>query len=202
MKYKILCLLLLASLSFHAQATPILSFDPTDQQVELGGSVSVDLRISDLGDDILTGFDIDVSFDDAILGFDSFAFGTGLDVFLLGANFTDVFEFGGTVNVFELSFDSDEDLMDFQPNDFVLGTFTFTALMLGTSSLDVTFSLLSGQFEFDPLLGFDVPKELFADVEGGSIEVVSVPEPGTLALLSIGLAGMGLARGKKKSLIQ
>ena len=185
MKTKTLCLLLLVGFSFHAQAIT-LSFDPAAQNVGFGETVTVDLRISDLGDDILTGFDIDVSFDDSLLGFDSFSFGLGLDTFGFGT-FNDVVDFGGTVNVFEVSFDFDADLMDFQPNDFVLGTFTFTGgFVFGTSALDVTFSLLSGEFDvnFNPI-------ELFPVLESGSI---TVPEPATLLLLVGGLLGIAVSR--------
>ncbi len=191
MKYKILCLLLLVGASFHSQAA-IISFDPSDQTVGLGDSVSVDIRISDLGDDILTGFDLDISFDDAILGFGSFTFGTGLDVFGLGT-LNDVIDWGGgLVNIFELSFDFDEDLELFQPNDFVLGTFNFSTLSMGTSALDTfLFGGLTGGFVFDDALGFEVASVVQADLQSGSI---TVPEPGILLLFITGLLGMGIFR--------
>jgi len=190
MKFKTLCLLLLAGFSFHAQAA-IISFDPVDQTVALGDSVSVDIRVSDLGDDILTGFDLDISFDDSILGFDSFSFGTGLDTFGFGT-INDVFDWGGgLVNIFELSFDFDEDLELFQPNDFVLGTFNFSTLSMGTSALDTTFANLSGGFVFDPDLGFEVASVVQADLQSGTI---TVPEPGILLLFITGLLGMGILR--------
>ncbi len=101
----------------------------------------------------------------------------------------------GVVNVFELSFDFDDDLMLFQPNDFVLGTFVFSTLSIGTSPLDITFALLSGQFVFDPDLGFEVATELSADVQSGSITVV--PEPGALALAVLALLSL-LAHGRRR----
>ncbi len=193
MKLKFLFLLLSVGFSRPSQAI-VLSFDPSDQSVVLSDNASVDLRISGLGDDILTGLDVDVSFDDSILGFLSFTYGTGLDVFGFGTiNGTTIG--AGVVNVFELSFDFDEDLMLLQPNDFVLGTFVFSTLSIGTSPLDITFALLSGQFVFDPDLGFEVATELSADVQSGSITVV--PEPGALALAALALLSL-LAHGHRR----
>jgi hypothetical protein len=146
-----------------------------------------------LGDDILTGFDLDISFDDTILGFTGFDFGTGLDSFLIGANIQDATDFSdgfgsGLVNVFELSFDSDSDLMIFQPNDFVLGTFSFDTLSLGTSALDISFALLSGEFD-----DFGFATELQAVVQSGSVSVVPpavIPIPAAIWLFGTGLVGL------------
>ena len=189
-KCKLLSLLLLAGFAFQSQAA-VISFDPSAQSVGLGDVATVDLRISGLGDEILTGFDMDISFDDSILAFSDFAFGTGLDTFGFGT-INDVFDYGdGTVNVFELSFDFDDDLRDFQPNDFILGTFTFDTLAMGTSALNVTYALLSGEFIYDDLLGFDIVSEVQADLQSGSI---TVPEPGIMLLLITGLLGFGIQK--------
>ena len=101
---------------------------------------------------------------------------------------------GGYINIAEVSFDFDEDLMDFQPNSFVLGTLNFTGLVKGISAIDIVPLELTGEFEFDAGLGFDVPKLLFPDVEGGSIKV---PEPATLLLFMGGLLGFGMSRKLK-----
>ena len=197
MKHKFPCLVLLLGLSIQAQAT-VIGFNPSDQQVGINGTTTVELVISDLGDDILTGFDLSIFFDDTILAFDGFEFGTDclgfscLDVLGFDANVTDVTDWGfGEVEVFELSFDLDEDLELFQPDEFVLGTFTFTGIDFGTSALDIFVWELSGAFVFDEDLGDFVASSLDADVESGSIEV---PEPGTLLLLISGLLGIALCR--------
>ena len=194
MKYKIICLLLLVGASFHSQAA-ILSFGP-DQSVGLGDVASVDIRISQLGDEILTGFDLDISFDDSFLAFQSFTVPsptTGLDPFGFDDGFFSYsIDFGfGTVGVGDLSLELDSTLFATQADSFVLGTLTFDALSLGTSGLDFSYALLAGAFVFDPDLGFEVPSEVLADLQSGSI---TVPEPGILLLFITGLLGMGMLR--------
>ena len=168
----------------------LISFAPSSQSVGLGDPVTVDLRISGLGDDILTAFDLDIGFDDSILGFQSFTFGTGLDVGFFGT-INGVFDSGGTVNVFELSFDDDQDLKDFQPNDFILGTFDFSTLSVGTSALSIAVFGLAGE------LG----SSLDADVQSGSITVTApaaVPVPAAIWLFGTGLIGLiGFSKRRK-----
>ena len=47
-----------------------------------------------------------------------------------------------------------------------------------------------GEYTFTELLNYDGG--------GDSKEEVPVPEPGTIALLGLGLVGLGIARGKRK----
>jgi len=195
-----ICLIVALGLLHMGAASAItLGFDPSSQSVGLGDPASVDLRISGLGDEILSTFDLDISFDDSILGFQSFTFGTGLDTFGFGT-LNGATDFGGgLVNVFELSFDFDQDLIDFQPNDFVLGTFTFDTLSYGTSALDIEVLALGGEFIFDPGLGYFVAKSLDADLQSGSISVV--PVPAAIWLFGTGLIGL-IGFGKRRAAIQ
>ena len=182
---------ILVLLQFGPASAATLSFDPSNQSVGLSDSVLVDLRISGLGDDILTGFDLDISFDDSILGFQGFTFVTGLGP----GTINDVTDSGGgIVNVFELSFETDEDLMASQPNDFVLGTFNFNALSIGTSALDIIIIGLAGEFVFDDLLGMEVASELSADTQSGSVSVIPVPA----AIWLFGTALIGLVGFSKR----
>jgi len=178
--------------SLQAQAA-LISFNPGNQTVGLGEITIVDLQISDLGDDILTTFDLDIGFDNSILDFQGFTFGTGLDTFGFGT-INGATDFGsGLVNIFEVSFDFDQDLKDFQPNDFVLGTFTFDTLSIGTSALDITVNALGGEFVFDPVLGFEIASALEADLQSGSISVV--PVPAAIWLFGTALIGLvGISR--------
>lgn len=203
MKKRILCLIALLGLGMQAHAT-VITFVPSDSNTSIGNSVSVDIVISDLGDDdfstaeiegILSTFDLSIFFDDTIIQFDSFEFGTDcfgftcLDVLGFDFNILGAFDLGGQIDVFEISFDDDLDLDFFQPNDFVLGTFTFTGLEIGVSALDIVVNELGGGFD-----EFGFAASLDADVVSGSIEV---PEPGTLLLLMSGLLGLRMARPKK-----
>ncbi len=196
---KFFLLPLLVGLSFQAQSA-VIGFSPSSSSVDLGESFDVDLTISGLGDDILTGFDLDVNFDDSVLGFAGFDFGTGLDVFGFGLNLQFVNDLGGLVNVFEVSFDFDIDLELFQPDEFVLGTFHFVGIGEGSSGLSVSAppfgEALSGGFKFDPFLGFEVATALDMEVEAGS---VNVPEPGVAFLFATGLLAFGAQRKLNKA---
>ena len=200
MKKRILCLLVLLGLGMQAHAT-VISFVPSDQNTSVGNTVSVDLVISDLGADFVSTFDLSIFFDDTIISFESFVFGSDcggfscLDVMGFDANIEDVIDWGGgEVEVAEVSFDFDEDLDLLQPDEFVLGTFVFSGLNIGVSALDIFVWEVGGAFVFDETLGFFVASSLDVDVVGGSIEV---PEPGTLLLLMSGLLGLRMARPKK-----
>jgi hypothetical protein len=168
-----------------------LSFDPSSQNVGVGDPVSVDLRISGLENDILSGFDLEISFDDSILSFQSFTVGpgpTGLDPF--GLDFGALsygFDLGfGTAAVGDLSLETDATLQFFQPDSFVLGTLNFNALSWGTSALDISSFLLAGELALP----------LDADVQSGSVSVV--PVPAAIWLFGTGLIGLvGFSKRRK-----
>jgi hypothetical protein len=60
-KQFIVCLIAaLGFLQFGTASAATLSFDPSNQTIGLGNVAIVDLRISGLGADILTGLDLDI----------------------------------------------------------------------------------------------------------------------------------------------
>lgn len=171
--------------AFPSQAAIILSFNPTVQNVPVGSSVDVALVISGLTDGAapsLSTFDLDVSFNPAILGFDNATFGDPvlgdqLDLSGMGS-LTSATPGVDTVNLFELSFDSPSDLNTLQAGSFTLATLTFNALSIGTSNLEISVNAL-GDSLGDPLT---------ATIQSGSIK--SIPEPPSLLLVSMGILGM------------
>jgi len=176
-----------------------LSFVPDSSTVTQGGSVNVDLVVSDLGhftDNSLSAYDLDVTFDSTLLTFNGITFGTGLDIWGLGGNITDVdSSTPGLIDFYEISFDFEEDLNDYQEGSFTLATLSFTASTTSTGTSALLFS--------DVMLSDAGWSSLTADtINSGSIEVASasspVPEPATVLLLASGLLGMGFLKRRQE----
>jgi len=175
----------------------------------LDGNI-VDIVVSDLGGQIVSAFDILVTYDstaltalDAIVGdrslgpdFDGHAISYLDDISApLGDNTgwtirgTDV-STPGEVSLFELSLLDDADLLAQQIDSFLLGSIAFDAVV---EAAEVTLDSLA--FVWDIGLELDV-KGLNADP---IFPVTGVPEPGTLLLLGSGLLGFGLSRRQARS---
>jgi len=175
-----------------------IGFTPVTQNVALGNQAVVDLFISGLGNygpPSLGVFDLDVTFDSSILSFSSAAYGDlvqGDQLDLSGLGSTMVTTPGAvSLNLFELSLDSIDDLNNLQAGAFTLATLTFVTIGIGTSPLG-----LLGLTE--NALGDANGDPLSADIQSGSVNVSgnAVPEPGTLVLVCSGLAVIGCLRKK------
>jgi hypothetical protein len=154
--------------------------------VTVGSLFDVDLIITGLATADLASFDVDVTFDDAVVGFQGYTLGSELTDPILGQFDFSLGETGpGEVNLAEASAvlppPDDFGFFSAQPDLFVLATMTFEALATGTADFGIGETYL-----FDP---FDV--ELDAVVPG---QVQVVPLPGAAFLFAGALAALGLLR--------
>lgn len=162
-----------------AHASVMLSFEPTISGLQL----DVGVRISGLGNGAppsLGAYDLDVSFDDVILDFAGLTFGdpvlgNQLDFSVFGsiADFSEDSDPNiGLVDFFEISLEPPGVLDSSQADSFIVATLTFD----GTDPSSLSFASV-----------------VLSDSVGNRI---AVPEPATLALIGLGLAGIRYQRRK------
>lgn len=169
-----------------------ISINPATQVGTVGSPLLVDILIADLGDfssPALGNFDIFVSYDSSLLTPTDAAYGTQLnqgdsfdsfqDGLLLESGPTAECPTASCFEIAEISFLSDQDLIDGQPADFVVASITFDTLAAGTSALAFQFTEFGDEFG----------DEIFGVLQqNGSITVeaaiVAVPLPASLLLFS------------------
>ena len=189
------CLLKVSSVS-----AIMIDFVPASSSVEQGASLNVDIVISDLASagEIVSAYDLNVSYDSSYLSATDVTFGNYLDdLFFPGFTLQDSsLTTPGLINLSELSLLSDAELAAQQPDSFTLATLTFEALAIGTSALI---------FEPDPFFGIDVKGNFFEvlalDAGTGSVTVtgpVGVPEPSSLLLFALAFLFPGFFRRTNK----
>lgn len=175
----------------------IIGFEPSSQTAIPGDTVSLDLVVSDLGTDSVGDFDIDIAYDISALSFLGYSLGSGLgDIGLFEAIDFSLGDFGGLINLSEVSLllPGELDLLQ-AGTSLTLATLDFSVdvLALGSStavSIDTVWAIGDG---FGQALAVSA-------LNDGVISNpdVNVPEPSVLALMVLGLVGVGFSRRDKK----
>ncbi len=191
-----LALMALAATAWHddAAAAPVVSVNPTSQDIIVGGVAAVDIVVSGLTEAV-GGFSFTLSFNDGIVEGLSFTNDPGLTMGLDPLDLSFGFGAGGSSPLdifFVADFLEDEaSLAAAQGASFVLTTITFEGLVNGLSPLTLSDVVLSNWDGTETLA--------LAGVRNGSICVggncvTTIPEPATYALVALALAGMGALR--------
>lgn len=173
---------LISAFSSNVFATPVLSFGNSGgdvaQSYNLGDTVSLDVWISGLEATDLGGFDMNLSFNGAVTGYQQTVFGTDLDdsVFYgLAAVPTS----SNSLNLSGFSLLAD---LSTQADALKLFTLVFTAGEAGTSTLKLDDVLLSDA------MGLELASESYLAEITVKGTPASVPEPGALGLILGALA--------------
>lgn len=179
-------LMLCAVLAEPASAVSI-GFDPEVLDVALGASVTVDVVFSDLGGEIISAYDLDITYDPAVVDATGVVFTTSLgdELFFETLNAFDV-SAAGTIDLAQLSLLPDPTLEILQPGDPVtVATLLFDTVGVGTTELGFVFDAFNDVKGRDGLI-----VETLA--EGGSIRVQDpgpgIPEPSGALLFAVGVA--------------
>ena len=176
----------------------LLDFVPANQTVVVGNPLTVDVVISglDAANEIVSAFDLDVTYDSSILSATNVTFGLDLgdpSIFEALTDFTLLSP--GVVDFAELSLLSDTDLASLQGDSVTLATLAFDAVEIGQSTLN-----FGGAPPINDVKGRN-NEILPLTVGTGNVAVAPIPEPSTMFLFGSGLAGlvgMRLLQARKK----
>lgn len=208
MRQSLIAGLLAGMLASPAAFALSVTIDPATITNPVGSAFAYSVRINDLGSEILSGYDISVSFNPAILSLSNVVFGSGLNGGLLDASNQVTLSSAGGVEVADTATQSDATLQGSQANSFTLFTLNFIGLAEGTDSIVLTSNLLAGHSEPDAF-GDLIPVELTADLVSGARAVVTqqggggggggtVPEPASYGLAALALAGLVASRKRSQ----
>jgi MYXO-CTERM domain-containing protein len=182
-----------------AQAATV-TITPTPISVLTGDTFSLDIKVSNLGTEIVSVFDLNVYFNPAMLTGVSYTLGAGLggtwtDLSFVDVNNFDLFAFSNLVDPADPA--TDDLLAALQsPGGFTLATLTFDAVGAGVSFVD--FGLGSNERD---IVGRSA-QFISVQFQGACVAVnsptggnnvcrtTSIPEPSTYTLAALALAGI------------
>ncbi len=189
-------LLMSGALALLMSASPanadIIEFRPQSLVAGLGETIALDIFATDLDGEIVSAYDLDITYDSLILSAVGVTFGSSLGDPL----FFDVLEafevsVPGLIDLAQLSLLPDDLLFAMQGGgDVFLATVVFETLAAGVSSLDFVFDA------FNDVKGFDAAVLPVTGIAGQVVveSPVAVPEPPPAALLLTGLVLLILQR--------
>lgn len=135
----------------HSAAANIIEFRPQTVDVNLGETVAVDVFASNLDGEIISAYDLDITYDSLVLAATGVTFAGGLGDPL----FFEVFEsfdlsMPGLIDLAQLSLLPDALLFGMQGGDeLLLATIVFDTLSVGVSALDFIFDAVNDVKTFD-----------------------------------------------------
>ena len=172
----------------QANAT-IIGLESSAASLQQNQQFTIDLWARDLGTNVVSGFDMDIGFDNTAILFQSASFGS-----LLGDGFDsiqDVVNLGSVINLAELSFLFESDLFALQGGaDFILGSLTFVANQTGTTQISIFDSMVTGADPFTTTFSGQANSLTF------NVASAQVPEPASWLLFFFALFTGRLARNK------
>lgn len=185
-----------------AQAAPVLSLSPVVSSQLVGNTFSLDVKITGLGSEIVSVFDLNIYFNPAQLKAVSYSLNAalggpwtdfGLNPAALGSP-TDSFDLFAFSNLVDPDNPlTDEDLATEQmDDDFVLLTLNFQAVGAGVSQVwfgtgDDERNLVGRNAKFLSGVQFQDACVAVNSPTGGSNSCNQIPEPNSYALLGLGL---------------
>jgi hypothetical protein len=155
--------------TFSANADLVLSFGEADVEVGLNDTFSVELYATpDALVDSIISWGLDLSFDNGVIALNNFTVGSDF-MSLIGPDLDGIGGVGALGAVFA-------------PN-ILLGTFEFTALDYGTTSVDTSYT------SEDLFEGFTTLNFFGSDFNSASTNISVVSAPASIGLFAIAMAG-------------
>ncbi|MDI9246011.1 PEP-CTERM sorting domain-containing protein [Marinobacter sp. CHS3-4] len=190
--------ILLSASAAVVNAMPMVSVDPETSFGSVGDTLFVDLLWDGDGSQYIGDWDIDLTYDPTVVSYSGSEFHFGVDSF--GCFICGDDSVPGLIDLYEVSFDFPADLIANQDSlgkTFKLATLKFTGIADGISPLLFSGLQTFGDENGDPF----TPVLANGRICIGNVDCpVDVPEPTTLSIFLIGLAGLALRRKRGSGL--